>query len=192
MVLTLIIGFLLLLCSHVDAFRGQSSKVRVRDVYTPALTGDDKFVQPGGKLVPESFGPRAVLTAGYDEKWLELLQNALDALEGGSEAGSSAVPVVVLGASDGKTILEDILEVRCERDHILPATPLHLRRPFVLFSGFDMTSIRKAVSGLVAQGAERPAIAMAVPRAMGKEIATLATEVINDWYENSPRAQKRT
>lgn len=155
-----------------------------RKVQCRRLATGGKFYQLDGAaaakdLVPAAFGPLGVVVAGWTEDELETLVAPLleDSFAGG-DGSAAMVPVRVLDKADMKQTLQEVLESLQEMDSVLPRAgdEAVVARPMVIFSGWPPERMLAAVRQLRNHPqVQRSAMsAMAVPRAMGKQMKQLA------------------
>ena len=142
-------------------------------------------LQPGG-------APLGLVCAGFDEDALEALAMAVEDVLSDAEGQPTAhVPIAVLGRSDLRLRLRDILAQLDARDSVLPEQPSTPRAPLVLLSGFSTVATSATVRavralGLTggATGDARPMFAVAVPNALDKSLRVLIEEIEGDHLAN--------
>jgi len=157
-----------------------------------------KFYQLGGaeadpKVVTPGLGPFGVIVGGWTDDELEFhVGPTLETAAGAAGIQVKLpVPVRVLAQSDLGRTLKELLPTIEEMDAVLPeeGDEARLRKPLLLFSGWDPESMLQAVRqfrSLVAlrQLKREPMAAMVVPRALGKSMWQLVEEIEGDFDAN--------
>ena len=167
------------------------SFMRKRQPIQLTFSTNGKFVKVGDSGAPKEFGPPTIISAGYTENELDIIDFALENLLQDISSPSPA-PVIVLGETDNKKTLSELLEDRFERDHVLPRKRISvsessLQPPLLIFSGMSMVNIKQIVYILMQNGLRKPAVAIAVPNNLNKMMEVLTDEIANDFVLNSKR-----
>jgi hypothetical protein len=146
--------------------------------------GDGKFARYGDRGVPAAFGPLGCLCAGLDEEELGVLGDAIDA-----HPAQGHIPIAILSKAEMLKPLRGALEGLAQRDCVIPAAPVQLSSPLIVFSGMEQATIRGVMTELVAARSRGsiPAsviFALAVPNAMDKPLSQIHEEAIGDQRAN--------